>query len=109
MAVMGLEALLVLFFGGIGYLFLYLVVKAAVRDAIVEARKIKDKGDSSEEEGNRIAQAVCAKCGKKHDIDYPQCPYCGYEKGQSIAQKTCFRCGKEHDIDYPQCPYCGYG
>lgn len=26
--------------------------------------------------GNQIAQRICPECGKKHDIDYPKCPYC---------------------------------
>lgn len=26
--------------------------------------------------GNQIAQRTCPECGKKHDIDYPKCPYC---------------------------------
>ena len=53
-------------------------MKAAVRDAIFEVRKTKGKDDNSKKEGFRISQIVCHKCGKKHDIDYPQCPHCGY-------------------------------
>lgn len=26
-----------------------------------------------------LLQRVCPKCGKKHDFDYPQCPYCDYD------------------------------
>jgi len=26
--------------------------------------------------GNQIEQRICPECGKKHDIDYPKCPYC---------------------------------
>lgn len=25
---------------------------------------------------DQIAQRTCPECGKKHDIDYPKCPYC---------------------------------
>lgn len=25
---------------------------------------------------NQIEQRICPECGKKHDIDYPKCPYC---------------------------------
>ena len=25
-----------------------------------------------------IAQTQCPQCGKKHDFDYPKCPFCGY-------------------------------
>ena len=26
--------------------------------------------------GNKISQRICPVCGRKHDIDYPKCPYC---------------------------------
>lgn len=26
-----------------------------------------------------IPQCRCPSCGKKHDFDYPKCPYCGYK------------------------------
>lgn len=29
-----------------------------------------------DEEGH-MPQVVCSKCGKKHDLDDPKCPYCG--------------------------------
>ena len=32
--------------------------------------------DELEEE---LPQKECLKCGKKHDFDYPKCPFCGYE------------------------------
>ncbi|MBE7020684.1 MAG: hypothetical protein E7411_04530 [Ruminococcaceae bacterium] len=25
-----------------------------------------------------IAKTQCPKCGKKHDCDYPKCPFCGH-------------------------------
>ena len=31
------------------------------------------------QEKNGIAQTQCPKCAKKHDIDYPKCPFCGYK------------------------------
>ena len=46
---------------------------------------------------------VCKQCGKieffqTHSID----------AGEGIAQMKCPRCGKKHDIDYPKCPFCKY-
>ncbi len=34
---------------------------------------------SSETQGDEghMAQVICCKCGKKHDLDDPKCPYCG--------------------------------
>ena len=31
---------------------------------------------------DELPQKICPKCGKKHDFDYPQCPYCEYEYGK---------------------------
>lgn len=56
----------------ISYVILYFIIKAAVRDGIVEAHKINDAGV----ERTEIAQKTCPNCGKTHDIDYPKCPYC---------------------------------
>ena len=92
------------------FIILYFVIKAAVLDAIVEAFKMKGKDDNSKKEGYRISQIVCPKCGKKHDIDYPQCPYCGYNsknEGTRVSQTICPKCGKAHDLDYPKRPHCG--
>lgn len=33
----------------------------------------------SEQEGDSIAQRQCPKCGKKHDYDYPKCPFCKHD------------------------------
>lgn len=27
---------------------------------------------------------------------------------EGLPQKQCPRCGKKHDFDYPQCPFCKY-
>ena len=32
---------------------------------------------SSRPEEDRITQTICPKCGRKHDLDDPQCPGCG--------------------------------
>lgn len=33
----------------------------------------------AEELEAELPQKECPKCGKKHDFDYPKCPFCGYE------------------------------
>ena len=57
------------------YTILYFVVKAAVRDAIIEARHIGEADDKKGEDTG-ISKIICPKCGKNHDIDFPKCPYC---------------------------------
>lgn len=44
---------------------------------------------------------VCAKCGK---IEF----YHTEQKESSIAQTQCPKCGRKHDCDYPKCPFCGH-
>lgn len=29
-----------------------------------------------------LPQRECPHCGKNHDFDYPQCPYCGFDYGK---------------------------
>jgi len=29
--------------------------------------------------GDRIAKRACPKCSAVHDIDYPKCPFCGFD------------------------------
>ncbi len=43
----------------------------------------------------------CAKCGK---IEFYHTEY----QENDIAQTQCPQCGKKHDCDYPKCPFCGY-
>ena len=52
--------------------FLYLIIKAAVRNGIIEAREMENKSDDADS----IAQKTCPLCDKEFDIDYPKCPYC---------------------------------
>ncbi len=33
----------------------------------------------AEQLGEELPQRECPKCGKKHDFDYPKCPFCKYE------------------------------
>ena len=32
----------------------------------------------ADETDGEIAKIICPECGKKHDCDYPKCPFCGY-------------------------------
>lgn len=32
-----------------------------------------------EEQEDRIAQVRCPRCKQMHDMDYPKCPFCGYD------------------------------
>ena len=32
-----------------------------------------------EEEDGHIAQTKCPRCGRKHDLDDPKCPFCGMD------------------------------
>ena len=69
----------------ISLLILYFVIKLAVRNAIIEARNRADSTHDvcDKNEGTDIAQVVCAGCGRKHDMDYPKCPFCKYNNGDS--------------------------
>jgi hypothetical protein len=61
----------------VSFMFLYFVIKAAVRDGIVEARGVR-KGSDPHDRGkeDHIEQVTCPQCGKRHDMDYPKGPYC---------------------------------
>ncbi|MCL2874187.1 MAG: hypothetical protein FWE29_04565 [Defluviitaleaceae bacterium] len=56
---------------------LYYTIKAAVRDAIIEAKQINDPSDKED----TISQIKCPMCGVSHDMDYPKCPQCNYKNG----------------------------
>jgi rubrerythrin len=63
----------------ISYGILYLIIKAAVRNGIIEARAISERRenfDGDDEDGKNITQVTCPNCGRTHDMDYPKCPYC---------------------------------
>jgi hypothetical protein len=63
----------------ISYVILYFVIKAAVKNGIIEARQTGNAEDSVDSDGNQIPQKNCPDCNKKHDFDYPKCPYCDYQ------------------------------
>ena len=70
------------------YGILYFVIKAAVRNAIIEAGQINaakagqfntDDFDEGFGDGNSISKVRCPNCNTSHDMDYPKCPYCKYQ------------------------------
>ena len=63
----------------ISYTILYFVIKAAVRNGIIEARNMNSVSDNIADNDNRIAQKACPNCKIEHDCDYPKCPYCEYQ------------------------------
>ncbi|MDR1703088.1 MAG: DUF6019 family protein [Clostridiales bacterium] len=71
---------LIIFGAVILYGILYLIIKAAVRNGIIEARVINERNENKDgnEEDNEydINQVTCPNCGRTHDMDYPKCPYC---------------------------------
>ena len=71
-----MEILLVILGAIISYTILYFVIKAAVRNGIIEARDMNSLPDDVADDGSRIAQKTCPHCYKEHDCDYPKCPYC---------------------------------
>lgn len=46
---------------------------------------------------------VCASCGKVEFFCSPDAA-----PKSDMPQRKCSRCGKKHDFDYPKCPFCGY-
>jgi len=59
------------------FFILYFVIKAAVRNGIIEARDDAENGESIAKKAGTIAQVLCPTCLKEHDMDYSKCPYCG--------------------------------
>lgn len=39
--------------------------------------KLEFYRQGSAEPEDHMAQVICSKCGKQHDLDDPKCPYCG--------------------------------
>ena len=73
-----MEVFLTIFIAVISYVILYFVIKAAVRDGIIEARNVNDTPNNPYSDENRIAQTTCPNCNKEHDCDFTKCPYCKY-------------------------------
>ena len=74
-----LYVLMFILAGVLSYVILYFVVKAAVRNGIVEARNIGKLSGSVVEDGTQISKRLCPSCGTRHDIDYPKCPICKHQ------------------------------
>ncbi len=62
---------------GISYVALYFLIKSAVKNGIIEARKAD--GEKYVNSSSQISQTKCTQCGVMHDIDYVRCPNCGYK------------------------------
>jgi len=58
----------------LGYYILYSIVKAAVRDGIRETQKPMEPLINLDS----MAVIACPRCNKRHEMDDPKCPYCGY-------------------------------
>ena len=71
--------ILFMILSAIPFVILYFIIKAAVRNGILEARRIEN-APLSANPLDRIAQIPCPSCGKKHDMDYPKCPYCNHRR-----------------------------
>ncbi len=73
---------------------LSLVLSAILGLALVAVGDLMDRVDRLEEnlniyrqpeiEEDQIQQVTCSNCGKKYDMDYPKCPYCGHSGSSKI-------------------------
>lgn len=61
----------------VAVLILYFVIKAAVRNGIIEAHS--EINNPKSDDADQITQITCPECGKEHDMDYPKCPYCKHK------------------------------
>ena len=48
---------------------------------------------------------ICPQCGKAEFFTPEKTESHSLE---DLPQKQCPRCGKRHDFDYPKCPYCDF-
>jgi len=71
----GSGIILIVILSVLPFVILYFIIKAAVRNGILEARHIKN---TPAEPMDQIAKVPCPSCGKKHDMDYPKCPHCNH-------------------------------
>ena len=75
-----MEGILLIIIGVvISYAILYFIIKSAVRNGIIEARKVDNTPYNAYSDANRIAQKTCSGCNKEYDCDFPKCPYCGFQ------------------------------
>ena len=72
-----MHAVIFIVSGVLFFAILYFLIKAAVRNGIIEARNVVSS-ENIVDDGTQISKVTCPGCGKKHDMDYPDCPYCGH-------------------------------
>jgi len=72
-----MEVFIIIFGAIITYVILYFVIKAAVRNGIIESRQQGSVGENSIND-NQLPQKTCPQCNKSQDFDYPKCPYCNH-------------------------------
>ena len=53
----------------------------------------------------RLSVYRCPGCGKVEFFSFDPMES---EEEEQIAQVHCPRCKQSHDMDYPKCPFCGY-
>jgi len=70
--------MLIAVLSAIPLVILYFIIKAAVRNGILEARSIIK--NPPQEPIDQIAKIACPACGKVFDMDYPKCPYCNHRR-----------------------------
>ena len=57
----------------------YFVLKAAIRNGIIESHQYLHGGSITEEKyikGDKISKVTCKNCKNEFDMDYPACPVC---------------------------------
>ena len=59
----------------ISLVILYFIIKAAVRNGIIEAHDRMHDDDLEEDSG--IEKVACPSCGRMVEMDSPKCPHCG--------------------------------
>jgi hypothetical protein len=66
---------------GVSLVAIYLIIKAAVRNGVLEAHEIINTSKDGQEtdDRDRISQKTCPQCGRRHDMDYPKCPHCRHQ------------------------------
>lgn len=75
-----MELVLLIISAAVSYFILYLVVKAAVKNAILETRETRQpKYDRDEQDGDVRPKIKCSSCGEEYPRIYPHCPFCGHQ------------------------------
>ena len=80
-----MEVVIFIILGIIFYAILYFIIKAAVRNGILEARNTDKTPYNPYSDESRIAQKTCPSCNKEHDCDFPKCPYCKFDYSNHLS------------------------